>query len=144
MDKKRTGMTYVDWCDNLLIVEDVCGSLWAEDADGCYHFDGVDGAYFQEGKNSRDFFECSDKVKDYLSRLYCSRRGLDDDNGDNQRCGVRASSGNVPSNTTLRFDKVTDMELILEENDRILREHLGDEAWAEIMAIILGDEQRDA
>ena len=36
-----------------------------------------------------------------------------------------------------------DIEMVLEENDRILRKHLGDEAWAEIIAIIVGDEQYD-
>ncbi len=78
MNKKMTGMTYADWCDNLLIVEVTEDSLWVEDSHGAYHFDGENGVYYEDGKNSRNFLECSDKVINYLFRLYVTRRGLED------------------------------------------------------------------
>lgn len=36
-----------------------------------------------------------------------------------------------------------EIELMLLENDRILREHLGEEAWAEILEILEGDDSYD-
>ena len=67
---KRTKMTYEGFCDSLYVVEMREGSLWCEDAEGAYHYDGNSGKYCLDGHNSRDFTECSDKVLDYLDRLY--------------------------------------------------------------------------
>lgn len=78
MDKKRTGMTYEDFCENMLVVEVTEGHMWCEDIGGCYHYDGCDAEYFEDGKNSRDFVEVSDKVLGYLGRLYDIRMNLDD------------------------------------------------------------------
>ena len=67
---KRTEMTYEGFCDSLYVVEMREGSLWCEDEEGAYRYDGNNGKYCLDGHNSRDFTECSDKVLDYLDRLY--------------------------------------------------------------------------
>ena len=78
MDKKRTGMTYEDWCENLYVVELKDGHLWCEDLDGAYHYDGRDGEYYLDERHKRDFVECSDRVLNYLDRLYDTRLDIDD------------------------------------------------------------------
>ena len=77
MDMKRTGMTYEDFCDNLFVVEMKDGQMWCEDALGAYHYDGNGGEYYLDDQNSRDFIECSDKVLNYLDRLYDTRLDIE-------------------------------------------------------------------